>query len=412
MNRVAVETVAVPGCGSTPIAGAVRTGERVYLSAGNALRADGTVAGPGDAAAQTHAALDRLEASLAAAGGSLANLTKLTTCIVDRGYRSDVYRVITERIPDARPVSTGLVVAGLGRPELIVQIDAEAAIPSKPVRYTRPYTFESWHGQGFPWHGSMVVASDEEFFVRGQTGSQLDHSGTVGKGRSIADAGAQADLALENLAILLREAGASMEDVCKITVFISDRSYRPAVYPMIGKHFGDVRPVSTGIVTTAFARPDILFEIDVVALRKRDGTPHQRLRQYHSSAAKYGTKSQKLDCKFCMIVVTGDRVILRGQTGMGLDEKLYGAGNASAQAEQAMDNVETLLAEAGAGLDDVAKATVYVTESDFLPSVNEVVLRRLGNAAPAFTTLVVKGLASPELLMEVDIVAIKKRSQR
>ena len=412
MKRFAVENAALPGCTSIPIAGAVRAGERVYLSGANALRADGAVAGPGDAAAQTHAALDRLEASLKAAGGSLANLTKLTTCIVDRGYRSDIYRIITERIPNVRPVSTGLVVAGLALPELLVQIDAEAAIPSQPVRYTRPYTFDNWHGQGFPWHGSMVVSTDEEFFVRGQTGSGLDHSGIVAKGRSVADAGAQADLALQNLAVLLGEAGSSMGDVCKITVYISDRAYRPAVYPMIGKHFGDVRPVSTGIVTTAFARPDILFEIDVVAIRAQEGKPHQRLRQYHSSAAKYGTESQKLDCKFCMIAIAGDHVILRGQTGMGLDEKLYGAGDAKAQAEQAMDNVETLLAEADAGLDDVAKATVYVTESDFLPSVNETVLRRLGKAAPAFTTVVVKGLASPELLMEVDIVAIKKSGQQ
>ena len=43
-----------------------------------------------------------------------------------------------------------------------------------------------------------------------------------------------------------------------------------------------------------------------------------------------------------------------------------------------------------------------------MADVNEVVLRRLGDATPAFTTLVVKGLASPELLMEVDIVAVAR----
>src|SRR5260370_17657686 len=115
-----------------------------------------------------------------------------------------------------------------------------------------------------------------------------------------------------------------MGDVCKITVYISDRAYRPAVYPMIGKHFGDVRPVSTGIVTTAFARPDILFEIDVVAIRAQDGKPHQRLRQYHSSAAKYGTESQKLDCKFCIIPIPGDHGILRAQTTISLPDNLSG----------------------------------------------------------------------------------------
>jgi hypothetical protein len=39
------------------------------------------------------------------------------------------------------------------------------------------------------------------------------------------------------------------------------------------------------------------------------------------------------------------------------------------------------------------------------------VLRRFGKDAPAFTTLVVKGLASPELLMEVDVVAIRGGSR-
>lgn len=407
MNRLLIAPGPLPGCASGPIAGAVRVGERVFLGAGHAAGPDGTITGLGDAAAQTHAALDRLEEALAAAGGSLANLTKLTTCIVDRGYRSEVYRAIAERLPGVHPVSTGLVVAGLGRPELIVQIDAEAAIPSAPVRHTRPYSFESWHGQGFAWQGAMVIASDDEFFVRGQTGSGLDHSGIVAKGRSVADAGEQADLALRNLAQLLGEAGGSMEDVCKITVYVSDRAYRPAVYPAIGKHFGDVRPVSTGIVTTAFARPDILFEIDVVAPRRRDREPHRRLRPYHSSNARYGTEAQPLDCKFCMAAVAGDRVILRGQTGMGLDEVLYGRGDAVAQTEKAMDNVEVLLGEAGAKLADVAKATIYVTESDFLPGVNAAVLKRFGDAAPAFTTLVVKGLASPELLMEIDVTAIR-----
>jgi enamine deaminase RidA (YjgF/YER057c/UK114 family) len=254
----------------------------------------------------------------------------------------------------------------------------------------------------------MAVGTDEEWFMRGQTGGRLDHSGSVGLGRTVADAGAQADTALGNLATMLGEAGSSMEDVCKITVYIGDRAYRSAVYPMIGKHFGEVRPVSTGIVTTAFAKPEILVEIDAVVVRRRDGEPHARLRPYHSSTAKYGTQTQDLACKFCMVVVAGNRIILRGQTGVGLDDVLYGKGSAKGQAEQAMRNVEALLADAGAGLSDVAKATVYVTERDYLADVNEVVLARFGQQSPAFTTVVVKGLASPELLMEVDIVAIKR----
>jgi enamine deaminase RidA (YjgF/YER057c/UK114 family) len=407
IQRSVTDTARMPGVGDAPISGAIRAGERVFLSGANALRKDGSVAGLGDPAAQADAALDRLDEALSAVGGSLANLTKLTTCVVDRGYRTQVYRAIARRLANVRPVSTGLVVAGLPLPELIVQIDAEAAIPVAPPQVTRAYDFDNWHGQGFSWHGAMVLGTDQEFFVRGQTGTTLDRPAVAAIGRTQADAAAQAELAMENLSTLLTEAGAAREDICKITVYIGDRTYRSAVYPVIGRFLGTTRPVSTGVITTGFSRPEILFELDLTILGKHGGAPHRRVRPYHSSAARYGHHGQQLDCEFCMAVAAGNRVILRGQTGMGLDERFYGAGDARAQAEQAMRNVETLLGEAEARLADVVKATVYVTDRAFLAEVNEAVLGRLRDAAPAFTSVIVKGLASPELLMEVDIVAIK-----
>lgn len=407
MQSGAVASSGLPGITDRPVAGAIRSGERVFLSAATALGRDGVVRGLGNPMEQADAALDQLEAALASVGGTLSNVTKLTTSVVDRGYRSDAYAAISRRLAGVRAVSTGLVVAGLALPELIVQIDAEAAIPKAPPKYTRPYDFDSWHGQGFPWQGSMILATDDEFFVRGQTGAGLDHTGVKMKGRRVEDAGAQADLAMTNLMTLLAEAGADPADIAKITVYISDRAYRNAVYPMIGKHLGAIRPVSTGIITTGFARPDILFEIDLTIPRKQNGTAHRRLRPYHSRSARYGTEEQPLNCEFCMAVVAGDRIVLRGQTGMGLDEVLHGAGDAVAQAEQAMDNVETLLREAGAALRDVVKATIFVTDRAFLAGVNEAVMRRLKGTTPALSCVIMKGLASPELLMEVDIVAVK-----
>ena len=99
-------------------------------------------------------------------------------------------------------------------------------------------------------------------------------------------------------------------------------------------------------------------------------------------------------------------MILRGQTGTDLNEVMHGLGNAAAQAEQAMENVAVLLGEAGASLDHVVKATVFVTDRAFLEEVTAVVLRRLAGVRPAFSAVIVKGLASPELLMEVDITAV------
>ena len=388
----------------SPMAAAIRCGSRVFLSAGTAVQADGSVAGLGDAAAQTHAALDGIEAALQAAGGSLRDVTKLTTSLVDRAHRKPVYEAIGQRLKDVFPVSTGLLVAGLSLPELMVQIDAEAVVGS-PVQRLRIFEMKNWFGQEIAWQGAMVAAGDTELFMRGQTGSVLDGSGMAGPGRRPEDAAAQADLALTNLASLLREAGSGMDDVCKITVYISDRAYRGAVYPVIGRHFRGIHPVSTGLIVSGFARAEILFEIDAYVLRKQRA-PHQRIRRYHSNAVRYGFGQQSIGCDFCMAVRAGDQVILRGQTGTDLNEVMQGASDAVAQAEQAMRNVTVLLGEAGAGVSDVVKATVFVTDRAFLPGVTDVVLRRLDGAAPCFSAMVVKGLASPELLMEVDITAV------
>jgi enamine deaminase RidA (YjgF/YER057c/UK114 family) len=385
-------------------AGAIRCGSRVFLSGRSALQPDGSVAGLGDAAAQTHTALDRIESALQAAGGSLGDITRLTTCLLDRAHRKPVYEAIGQRLRDVFPVSTGLIVPGLPMPELMVQIDAEAVIGA-PVQRLRTFAMQDWFAQDIAWQGAMVAASDSEIFVRGQTGAALDGSAMAGLGRRPQDAAEQAEVALANLATLLREAGSGLHDVCKITVSISDRAYRPAVYPVIGRHFRGIHPVSTGLIVAAFARPEILFEIDVL-VRPQHGVPHQRLRCYHSNAVRYGSEQQPLDCDFCMAVRAGDHVVLRGQTATDLNEVMHGAGDPAAQAAQAMDNVAVLLDEAGVTLNDVVKATVFVTDRAYLPCVTDVVLRRLDGVTPCFTAMVVKGLAAPELLMEVDITAV------
>src|SRR5579875_2181511 len=148
-----------------PVAGAVRAGHRVFLSARSALRPDGAVAGPGDPAAQAHAALDDIEAALSAAGGTLSDITRLTTCLVDRAHRKPVYEAIGQQLRGVFPVSTGLVVAGLPLPELMVQIDAEAVIGTEVTRH-RKFGLHEWFGQDIAWQGAMVAATEEEIFIR------------------------------------------------------------------------------------------------------------------------------------------------------------------------------------------------------------------------------------------------------
>jgi enamine deaminase RidA (YjgF/YER057c/UK114 family) len=108
----------------------------------------------------------------------------------------------------------------------------------------------------------VVVARGRTVFVRGQVGQDLDTSANVGVG----DAAAQADQAMKNVRQLLSEAGARLEHICKLTIYLTDARFREAVYRTIGGWLKGVYPVSTGIVVAGLARPEWLVEVDVIAV--------------------------------------------------------------------------------------------------------------------------------------------------
>lgn len=108
----------------------------------------------------------------------------------------------------------------------------------------------------------VVIARGRIVFLRGQIGQDLDTSESVGVG----DVRAQAEQAMRNIDMLMREAGGTMEHVCKVTVYLTDPRYREEVYREMGRWLKGVHPVSTGLVVTALARPEWLVEIDAIAV--------------------------------------------------------------------------------------------------------------------------------------------------
>ncbi len=85
--------------------------------------------GIGDAAAQADQAMANIAKLLEEAGSQLDHICKVTVYITDPRYREDVYRTMGKWLKGVFPVSTGLVVSALARPEWLVEIDAIAVIP-------------------------------------------------------------------------------------------------------------------------------------------------------------------------------------------------------------------------------------------------------------------------------------------
>ena len=107
-----------------------------------------------------------------------------------------------------------------------------------------------------------VVAKGTNVFLRGQVSQDLETRETL----YVGDPKLQTRKTMENIDLLLKEAGSCMDHVCRIVVYLVDIRYREEVYQEMGKSLNGVHPCSTGLVVPALARPDWLVEIEVTAV--------------------------------------------------------------------------------------------------------------------------------------------------
>jgi 2-iminobutanoate/2-iminopropanoate deaminase len=91
-------------------------------------------------------------------------------------------------------------------------------------------------------------------------------------------------------------------------------------------------------------------------------------------------------------VRAGDWLVLAGQVGFDASTGALAGGGTAGEARQAFTNVTTVLADCGAGWDDVAKVTIFLADMADFPAVNEVYGEIVEQSRPARTTVQVAGL--------------------
>jgi 2-iminobutanoate/2-iminopropanoate deaminase len=109
-----------------------------------------------------------------------------------------------------------------------------------------------------------------------------------------------------------------------------------------------------------------------------------------------------------IVEVTGPAktIYISGQIAFDKDGKLVGAGDMKAQAEQVFKNLEVALNAAGAKFSDVVKMNSYITDMSKAQAVRDVRSRYFAETSPASTFVQVAGLVRPELLLEIEVVAV------
>ena len=117
---------------------------------------------------------------------------------------------------------------------------------------------------GAPWEStvgySRAVRIGNHIWVSGTTAT--DENGNVA---GAGDAAAQARYALQKIERALHQAGASMSDVVRTRIFVTDISQWEAIGRVHGEYFGDVRPAATMVEVSKLIDPGHLVEIEVDA---------------------------------------------------------------------------------------------------------------------------------------------------
>ena len=105
---------------------------------------------------------------------------------------------------------------------------------------------------------SRAVVDGDWIFVSGTTG--FDYATMT-----IADGVvAQAEQCLRNIEAALGQAGAGLRDVVRVTYMLPDAAEFPACWPVLRRHFGDIRPAAT-MISVGLADPRMRIEIEVTA---------------------------------------------------------------------------------------------------------------------------------------------------
>ncbi len=123
-----------------------------------------------------------------------------------------------------------------------------------------------------------------------------------------------------------------------------------------------------------------------------------------------GTKWEPI-VGYSRAVRVGNVVYVSGTTATGSDGDLVGVGDAKAQTEQTLRNIQRALESLGAKLEDVVKTRIYVTDIEKWQEIGTAHGQVFKNVRPVTTMIEVKRLINPEMLVEIEAEAVLNESK-
>lgn len=233
---------------------------------------------------------------------------------------------------------------------------------------------------------SSAVIANGFVFVSGQVPVPADTD------EAPADFAGQVRLALSNLSATLEAAGSSLRHAVKVTTFLTDP--RLAEYNEVyAEVFGDDLPARTTVLVAGGE-----FAIEVQCVAAVPGPDHpggiRRIANAPGMAPVLGPYSQAVVANG--FVFTSGQIPARGS----MQDQPADFGG---KVRQTLANLESVLIEAGSGLDQVTKVTTYLTDQDQLEEYNGIYADFFGSSLPARTSCVVDIW---DIALEIECIAV------
>ena len=189
------------------------------------------------------------------------------------------------------------------------------------------------------------------------TGGQVD-LGPDGAVRHPGDLTMQTNGAMAYLARVLEDLGADYDDLIRLVVyFVGDDAAEKALMAQFARIIGSaVRPVINLIGLPELCYPQMMVEIEGVAMRAEDGARLAR-------SCLHLPELPQLPQAFSHVLICDGLVVTGDISALGPDGTLEAPGDVQAQTRRMMDNLGRALVAAGAGFDDVLKLNTYYAGS-------------------------------------------------
>jgi enamine deaminase RidA (YjgF/YER057c/UK114 family) len=384
----------------------VRRGGFIYTGGQADLNRHGDVVNPDDLSTQTINVLQFVDDILADFGSTLDNLLKLV--IYFTGELSDealILDLIASRLTlNHRPVVSTICLPALCYPGMRIELEGIAVDASEAEIAAPHFIRNDKLCQLHPHYSHLVVFNS---LIMTSDFSSIDSAGTV---QAPNDLTKQTSIMMEQLCTALKLTDVTCGDVLKLNVFYegdgtAENWEKPAKFR--ADYFSDPGPAATGIAVTRFANPALKTKISVTA----------RVAQTDAQTTQYAWPENHWNWSSPLPYKHGNRhgnfIHLGGQVALDSGANVLHPDDIVVQTKIALANINTVLHDLGATMDDIVKVTTFYEGSASADELHKNLMIR-SNAfttpGPATSGIPVPHLVYKHMMIEIEIIAIARTS--